>query len=129
VRSDAAATLALDVAGTAAQGSSASASSSVTTLVANTLLLWSQININEDASTPPTSFTERADTPGTSVADKAQASAGASGSLTGSVAGGGSDWVCCTHSVKESGGGFDPTTVPPLMDTVMPFFGQKIGQY
>lgn len=48
-----------------------------------------------------------------------------SASWTGSTG-----WAIAAIPLKASGGGgFDPTTVPPFMDSMMPFVGQRIGQY
>src|SRR5262245_5623154 len=56
-----------------------------TTTVADTLLIWSGTNWSGGTWTPPTSFTERRDTGDgvCTVADLAQAAAGATGSITG----------------------------------------------
>src|SRR5262245_14862679 len=56
-----------------------------TTTVADTLLIWSGTNWSGGSWTPPTSFTERRDTGDgvCTVADLAQAAAGATGSITG----------------------------------------------
>ena len=61
----------------------------VTTSVVDTLLVWAANQINGgDSWTPPTGFTERLDTSSSTIATKQQAAAGATGSLTGTCAGG-----------------------------------------
>jgi hypothetical protein len=59
-----------------------------TTTVADTLLVWSASNWTGGAWTPPSGFTERSDegNANMTVADLAQAAAGATGSITGTCA-------------------------------------------
>lgn len=81
---------------------------SVTTSVANTLLVWDSTNWAGGAWTPPTSFTERRDT-GDRVctnADLAQAAAGSSGSITGSCAGSNkrTAWLGALKPIPDAGG-------------------------
>ena len=109
-RSDASATLELDAEGTIATGTTNAPASSVTTTVANTMLAWMAVNFFENAVTQPTGFTEVADTPGTEVAYKAQAAAGDTGSLAGSMSGG-ADWVCKVIAIREASGA--STKAPP----------------
>jgi hypothetical protein len=83
-----------------------------TTTGADRLIIWSSTNWAGGAWTPPTDFTERRDTGDQvcAVADKAQAVAGATGSISGSCTGSGkrTAWL---GALKPGGGS---ATSPPL---------------
>lgn len=74
---------------------------------------------------------ERADFGGQSLADVIQATAGASGDKTATLAAGGTapSWASALLALREAAAGFDPATVPPFTHPHHMTFGQRIGQY
>lgn len=96
---------------------------SATTTVADTLKVWAATNFNGGAWTPPSGWTERVDTGGgIGAATLAQAAAGATGSVTGSSAGGAAVSLAFLGALKPpaSSGTNAPATVAPVSATGQP---------
>jgi hypothetical protein len=79
---------------------------SYTTTVTDTLAVWAGSNFNGGAWTPPSGYTERADASGdVGVATLAQAGIGASGSITGTCAGGSTGSCAALIALKSTTSG------------------------
>jgi hypothetical protein len=86
---------------------------SLTTSVADTLLVWSGSNYGGSTATPPTGYTERADLSCVEVATKAWTSSGA----TGNVSGGGTPYggQGVIFVALKPGGGAAPSIGGPIL--------------